>query len=685
MSQPKHSNRLASETSPYLLQHAHNPVDWYPWGDEALERARREDKPIFLSIGYSACHWCHVMEHESFESEEVARIMNSRFVSIKVDREERPDLDAIYMNFVQATTGSGGWPMSVFMTPEGTPFYGGTYFPPEDHYGRPGFKRLLESIAHYYSNRREDLLKNSSETVQTLKRMGELRESTVPLNEDLLQNAHYDLRRRFDPADAGFGQAPKFPPSMSLMFLLRYHLRHPDSPALHMAELTLRKMAEGGIYDQLGGGFHRYSVDSHWLVPHFEKMLYDNALLARVYLEAYQLTQKAIYLRIVKQTLDYILREMVDPEGGFYSAQDADSEGTEGKFFVWDLDEIEQILGKEEAALFARYYGITASGNFEGHNILHVDAEVGKLATEFGGSEEEVLGILERCRQKLLSEREKRIRPETDTKVLTAWNGLMLVAFSEAYNVLRDPAYRHAAEKNANFLLTRLRKNGRMLRTYRQGQSRLNGYLEDYAHFIEGLIALYQATFEKKWLDEAIALTETMIAEFWDPQDKTFFFTGHSHEKLLIRHKEYSDSATPSGNSVATLVLLKLVHLTGDLKYRRYGEEILQRMSQSLLQAPPVFGYQFCALYWYLAKVREFALIATRKDLEEFQSSLHTHFIPNKVVAGQWPGADSDLPLLRGRDSIDEKPTVYICENFTCKQPITDKKELLKQLEIVTQ
>ena len=684
MSQAKRSNRLASETSPYLLQHAHNPVDWYPWGEEALQKARQEDKPIFLSIGYSACHWCHVMEHESFESEEVARIMNDHFVNIKVDREERPDLDAIYMNFVQATTGSGGWPMSVFLTHQGVPFYGGTYFPREDQYGRPGFKRLLESIAHHYNNRREELLKNRHEIVETLERMSKLHESTQPLSEDLLENAHYDLRRRFDPIHGGFGQAPKFPPSMSTMFLLRYHLRHPDSPALSMAEFSLRKMAEGGIYDQLGGGFHRYSVDNYWLVPHFEKMLYDNALLARVYLEAYQLTQKPIYGRIAEETLNYVLREMVDPDGGFYSAQDADSEGKEGKFFVWSLGEIEQVLGKEETSLFTHYYDVTASGNFEGHNILHVATDIGQLAKEFGATEEEIPTILERCRKKLWHEREKRARPGTDTKVLTAWNGLMLVALVEAYNVFRNSAYQQAAEKNANFLLTRLRKNGRMLRTYCNGEAKLNGYLEDYTHFIEGLIALYQATFERKWLDEAIALTETMIAEFWDPRDQAFFFTGHNHEKLLVRHKEYSDNATPSGNSVAALVLLKLAHLTGDDKYRRHGEQILQRMSHSLSQLPAIFGYQLCALDWYLAKVREFVLVAAEREQEEFQSALHARFIPNKVVAGLSPGTASGLPLLQGRDSIDQKPTVYICENFTCKEPITDRKELLKQLEILT-
>ena len=684
MTAPKHTNRLSSETSPYLLQHAHNPVAWYPWGEEALEKARQEDKPIFLSIGYSACHWCHVMEHESFENEEVAHLMNEHFVNIKVDREERPDLDAIYMNFVQVTTGSGGWPMSVFLTPDCVPFYGGTYFPPQDYYGRPGFKRLLQNIMHLYANRREELLKNQTEIVQTLEKMSQLQESSITLNEELLKNGHYSLRSRFDPIQGGFGQAPKFPPSMSIMFLLRYHLRAPEAPARHMAELTLRKMAEGGIYDQLGGGFHRYSVDNDWLVPHFEKMLYDNALLVRVYLEAYQLTREPLYRRIVEETLAYILREMVHPEGGFYSSQDADSEGQEGKFFVWKLEELESVLGKKEAAFFSHRYGVTQEGNFEGHNVLHIGTDVEPLAKEFGEDPQRVRQILENCQKRLWKEREKRVHPGTDTKVLTAWNGLMLAAFAEAYTVLRQSAFRQAAEKNAHFLLTRLRKKGRMLRSYREGRARLNGYLEDYAYLIEALITLYQATFHREWLNEAVSLTETMLAEFWDKQERSFYFTGRSHEKLLVRHKDYADNATPAANSVATLVLLKLAHLTGNRDYGRHAEQILQHMSQSLQQIPAIFSYQLCALDWHLGPVREFVLVAQEKNQEEFQKAIHARFLPNKVVAGKTAGTESDLPLLQGRDSVANKPTAYICENFSCKQPITNHRELVRELDQLT-
>lgn len=681
MAEARHTNRLALETSPYLLQHAHNPVDWYPWGEEAFERARAEDKPIFLSVGYSACHWCHVMEQESFESESIAQIMNAHCVNIKVDREERPEVDAIYMNFVQATTGSGGWPMSVFLTPDGIPFYGGTYFPTDDAYGRTGFRRVLESIAYYYRNRREDLLKNSPAIIQTLHKMTEVPEAGRPLDETLLDNAHDHLRRRFDPIHGGFGQAPKFPSSMNIMFLLRYHLRHADSQALSMAEHSLRKMAEGGIYDQLGGGFHRYSVDNYWLVPHFEKMLYDNALLARNYLEIYQLTQEPWYRRILEETLAYVRREMVSPEGGFYSAQDADSEGEEGKFFVWRSDEIEAILGKEASRVFCDYYGVTGSGNFEGHNILHVSKELAEVARKFARSQEEVEEILARSRWTLWTEREKRVHPATDTKVLTSWNGLMLAAFAEAYNVLGDPVYLETAEKNASFLLAQLRSEGRLLHTWCAGRARLNGYLDDYSHLVEGLIALYQATFDANWLDQARALADTLIEEFWDEGDKGFFFTGRSHEKLLVRHKEYYDNATPSGNSTATLALFKLARLTGEHRYQRYAEETLQRIGAGIEQAPIVFGYQLCALDWRLATVREFIVIAQGSEKEGCQRALYSKFIPNKVVAGKAPGAPSSLPLMEGRDSMDQKPTLFICENFTCKSPVTGYPEVLAELE----
>lgn len=681
MKETRGANRLASETSPYLLQHACNPVDWYPWGEEAFEKARCEDKPIFLSIGYSACHWCHVMERESFENETIAALMNESFVNIKVDREERPDLDSIYMNFVQATTGSGGWPMSVFLTAEGLPFHGGTYFPPEDSYGRPGFKRILQIIAHYYRDRRGELLENRAEIIETLRKMGDLPESRGVLNENLFHNAHRSLEQRFDPIQGGFGGAPKFPPSMNILFLLRYHLRQRESRALKMAEHSLIKMAEGGIYDQLGGGFHRYSVDDHWLVPHFEKMLYDNALLVRAYLEAYQLTGKSCHRQVVEETLGYVLREMTDSEGGFYSAQDADSEGEEGKFFVWSAEEIEKLLDPDKAVVLGRYYGVTRAGNFEGHNILHVASSVANLARELGRPEDEIGRILQECRHRLREEREKRVHPQTDTKILTAWNGLMLTAFAEAYSVLRDPLYKETAERNAGFLLSRLRREGKLLRSYRDGETRLNGYLEDYAQLMEGLISLYQATFQERWLQEAEALAKIMIEEFWEEQDQAFFFTGRSHEKLLVRPKDYYDNATPSGNSSATLALLKLSQLTGKPEYRSCAEKVLRRMTQALVQLPAVFAYQLCALDWYLARVPEFCVVAQEDQAEEMLRTIHSRFIPNKVVAGKSPGAPSALPLLEGRTSLQDRPTLYICENFTCKEPVIDQQELVRQLD----
>ncbi|MBI4444712.1 MAG: thioredoxin domain-containing protein [Acidobacteria bacterium] len=681
MSKEQYTNRLIAETSPYLLQHAHNPVDWYPWGEEAFRRAREEDKPIFLSIGYSACHWCHVMEHESFESSEIAQILNEHFVSVKVDREERPDVDAIYMNFVQMTTGSGGWPMSVFLTPEGVPFFGGTYFPPSDYYGRPGFRRVLESIAHYYEHRREELLRSNDEIVRQLQRLSEIPSSRIPLSLDLLDNAADGFQERFDPTHGGFGNAPKFPPSMTLMFLLRYHLRKPASRALHMVEHTLQKMAAGGICDQIGGGFHRYSVDAQWLVPHFEKMLYDNALLVRVYLEAYQLTHRACYRRIVEETLGYVLREMTHPQGGFYSAQDADSEGEEGKFFVWEADEIEEILGKEISPLFTRSYGVSSSGNFEGKNILHVVTPLEKLARQFGFAEADAAKMLHAARQKLFYEREKRIHPQTDTKVLTAWNGLMLTSFAQAYNVLRTPEYLSAAQKNAAFLLENLQRDGRMLRTWRDGQAKLNGYLEDYANLIEGLIALYEASFEEKWANEAARLANLMIEEFWDTQDGGFFFTGASHEKLVIRHKDFYDNATPSGNSMAAAALLKLWHLTGDRRFREYGSQVLERAAQMLKQLPVVFGYQLCALDFSLGPVSEIALIASPANQEKFLSVLRHHFLPRKVVAAKPPAQPAGLALLENRDVADNHSACYVCKDFVCHQPVYTPEELSEKLD----
>ncbi|HYY57961.1 MAG TPA: thioredoxin domain-containing protein, partial [Pyrinomonadaceae bacterium] len=552
----KHTNRLSAETSPYLLQHAHNPVDWYPWGEEARERARAENKPILLSIGYSACHWCHVMEHESFENEEIARLMNDNFVNIKVDREERPDLDQIYMNAVQLMTGHGGWPMTVFLTPEGVPFYGGTYFPPEDRYNMPGFPRVLMGVAEAYRSRADEITQTAVSILSELRRMGAARESGAALSADLLDEAYRAVARTYDSRHGGFGRAPKFPPAMTLEFLLRTHARTGDAKALEMVEHTCRKMALGGMYDQLGGGFHRYSTDERWLVPHFEKMLYDNALLARLYLHVYQQTNDGFYRRIVEETLDYVAREMTDARGGFYSTQDADSEGHEGKFFVWTVEEIKKVLGEEDGALFCSYYDVTPGGNFEGQNILNVPRPLEDVAEAAGVTPERLQEALERGRRELFAVRERRVKPGRDEKILTAWNGLMLASFAEAAAILDRADYLDVAKKNAEFILANLRREGLLLRTYKDGQAKLNGYLEDYSFFADGLIALYESTGELRLLEEALAITTRMTEEFWDEKEGGFFYTGESHEELIVRSKDYFDNATPSGNSVAAEVLL---------------------------------------------------------------------------------------------------------------------------------
>ncbi|HQX55859.1 MAG TPA: thioredoxin domain-containing protein, partial [Pyrinomonadaceae bacterium] len=543
----KFTNHLITETSPYLLQHAHNPVDWYPWGDEAFAKASAEDKPVLVSIGYSACHWCHVMEHESFEDEATAAIMNEHFVNIKVDMEERPDVDQIYMSFVQMTTGRGGWPMNVFITPDKRPFYGGTYFPPAPRYGMPSWRQILKGIADTYRNKREDLIESADRIVGELKKMSVVEAATGTLSTEMLDSAFTSFTQTFDAVNGGFGGAPKFPAAMSLEFLLQYYHRTGDDKALSIVTFTLEKMARGGIYDQLGGGFHRYAVDAIWLVPHFEKMLYDNAQLIRVYLHAYQLTGEEFFKRIATECLEYIKREMLDESGGFYSTQDADSEGVEGKFFVWEPEEIKQILGDDAGAEFCAYFDVSKNGNFEGENILNVKT----LGTSPSDCVRE--GI-----HKLFAAREQRIKPFRDEKVLTAWNGLMLGAFADAAGVLGNKEYLQIARSNAEFIKRELSRDGRLLRTWKDGTAKLNGYIEDYANVADGLIELFQVSGEFEHLIEAQRLTDLMITEFWDADNGGFFFTSNDHEELVVRNKDFYDNATPSGNSVAADVLLKL-------------------------------------------------------------------------------------------------------------------------------
>ena len=679
------ANRLAEETSPYLLQHKDNPVDWYPWGPEALAKARQEDKPILLSIGYSACHWCHVMEHESFEDEETARLMNDLYVNIKVDREERPDLDTIYMEAVQTLTGHGGWPMTVFLTPDGDPFYGGTYFPPEPRHGMPAFRDILRGVAQAYRERREDVDHNATALRERLQAGLQLQGREGELTADLLDRAARGLSQSFDQTHGGFGSAPKFPQPMTLEFLLRQYARIRNETLLRMAELTLEKMARGGIYDQLGGGFSRYSVDAVWLVPHFEKMLYDNAQLAPVYLHAYQLTGKDLYRRIAVETLDWVTREMTSEEGGFYSTLDADSEGEEGKFYVWSLQEFLDLLGEEDGRLAAAYFGVTERGNFEGHNILHLPRDLDVAAYRAGVSIERLGEALDRAREILFEAREQRVHPGRDEKILTAWNGLMLRAFAEAAAILGRDDYRATAERAADFLLATLRRDGRLLRTYKDGQARLNAYLEDYAFLADGLLALYAATFEPRWLEEARALARTMVEQFWDEEDGGFFDTGRDHERLIARPKSVFDNAIPSGNSVAVEVLQRLAAIDGDAEYARLATQVLRGLREPMVRYPTGFGRLLSALDFELATPREVALVGrpTAPDMVELLQVVRGQYRPNLIVALREPdAAEHDQPvLLQQRTMVEGRATAYVCERHACRLPVTTAEELAEQLD----
>ena len=685
MTEPAFTNHLINETSPYLLQHAHNPVAWFPWGEAALETARREQKPILLSIGYSACHWCHVMEHESFENEAIAKLMNDNFVNIKVDREERPDLDQIYMSAVQMMTQHGGWPMTVFLTPDCVPFYAGTYFPPEDRYNMPGFPRVLISVADAFRERPEDIQKTAASVLAELKRSATGTESNELLSSELLDAAYRGMIKNYDSTHGGFGGAPKFPPAMSLEFLLHTFFRTGDQRALDIVGHTCRKMAAGGIYDHLGGGFHRYATDARWLVPHFEKMLYDNALLARLYLHYYQVSRDEAARAVAEGILDYVVREMTDSGGGFYSTQDADSEGVEGKFFIWTRAEIDELVGERDAAVFAAYYNVTSAGNFEGENILNVTRDLAEVAAAENVTVEHLAKALANARELLFTAREKRVKPARDEKVLTAWNGLMLAAFAEAAAILERADYLEIARNNAQFVLDNLRREGLLLRTYKDGHAKLNAYLEDYAFFIDGLVTLFETNGELQWLEEAFSLTATMINEFWDDEEGGFFYTGRSHEDLIVRSKDFFDNATPSGNSVAAEVLLRVGLLTDNADYQRRAITILRLMGATVQRYPSGFGRLLCALDFSLAAPKEIVLIGESgaAGTQALRAEIWKGYLPNKVVAQSSPGdpkAAGAVPLLRERPQIDGRPTAYLCEHFTCKSPTTDPKELASQL-----
>ena len=675
------ANRLIGETSPYLLQHAYNPVDWYPWGEEALRRARLEDKPILLSIGYSACHWCHVMERESFENEAIADIMNRHFVNIKVDREERPDLDAVYMEAVQMLTGSGGWPMTVFLTPEGKPFYGGTYFPPVDRHNMPGFPRLLETVAQAYRNSNPEIRRVTDQLTEQMGRAGRLPRGQGVLDESVMHHAYNALATNFDYQNGGVGAAPKFPQAMTLEILLRYYARGHNDRALAMLELTLEKMARGGIYDQVGGGFHRYSTDGFWLVPHFEKMLYDNALLARLYLHAWLATGRGLYRRIAEETLDYALREVTGEHGGFFSATDADSEGEEGKFFVWTPAELEAVLGAEDAGLFGAFFGVSARGNFEGKNILNIPVKAEDFARRQGVALERVVEVVRRGKEALRVAREGREHPLLDDKALASWNGLMLRALAEAGAALERGDYLDAAGRNAAFLLERMRPEGRLRRSFREGQARLPGFLEDYAFVADGLTALYEATFERRWLDAATELADGMISLFWDEGEGCFYDTGREHEELVVRPRDVFDNAQPCGGSVASDVLLRLAVITGNDDYAAKGAAPLRGLAELMGRAPAGTGHWLAALDFYLSAPVEVAVVGPRDAPETLAllREVNGRYLPNRVLVGaegESAAAGSGLPLLEGRGMLGGVSTAYVCEHYVCRLPVTDAGDL---------
>jgi hypothetical protein len=659
-------NHLENETSPYLLQHVDNPVDWYPWGEEAMRLAKEQDKPILLSIGYAACHWCHVMAHESFEDQVTAEQMNADFINVKVDREERPDVDSIYMQAVNAMTGRGGWPMTVFLTPDGKPFYAGTYFPNEPRHGMASFQQILTGVIQAWRNDRENVVGSASEVAQQLQALSGVGFEEQPLDEEIFRSALRGLGQRFDASWGGFGDAPKFPQPMTIEFLLRESIRGENDNALEMAEGTLRKMAEGGMYDQIGGGFARYSVDHRWLVPHFEKMLYDNAQLARVYLHAWQVTGNDFYRRITEETLDYVLREMRHEDGGFYSSQDADSEGVEGKFYVWSAEEIREALG-EEADTFMRVYGVSNEGNWEGHNILNL-----RLAGALDGR-------IAAARATLYELRSKRIWPGLDDKVLTSWNGLMLAAFAEAGQALGRADYIEAAESNADFLHRTMRRDsGRLFRTWKAGSdAKYNAYLEDYAYLADGLLALYEATFERRWVDWARELAELMLGHFRDTKNGGFFDTSDDHEQLIHRPKDLQDNAVPSGNAMAASVLVRLSLLTGNGDYWQVAEQITSTMNKFMAQYPSGFGQWLNVAKFMLSAPREIALMGSGDAIAPLLKVIRGGYRPFQVVAA---GEEGSLPLLENRPQIDGKGTAYVCRRFVCQAPVTGPEELALQL-----
>ncbi|MCJ7567230.1 MAG: thioredoxin domain-containing protein [Anaerolineales bacterium] len=673
-------NRLADETSPYLLQHVENPVDWFPWGSEAFQAAQKQDKPIFLSIGYAACHWCHVMAHESFEDVNTATLMNEYFINVKVDREERPDVDTIYMEAVVAMTGQGGWPMSVFLTPEGKPFYGGTYFPPERRYNIPSFREVLEHIHSEWQSNRQRLISLGENLTDRISTKLDIPESADELNLQILDRAAENLLRAFDWENGGWGGSPKFPQSSAIEILLRRHNRYQDKLAIEMATLTLERMARGGIYDQAGGGFHRYSTDALWLTPHFEKMLYDNALLARVYLHAWQETNIPFFWHVVEGILGFLMREMRHSSGGFYASLDADSEGEEGIFYLWTPAEIrEAVQDPARAKLALDAFGVTEEGNFEGVNILYLPTKLEAVAERIGLPEQELLEQLSKIKQELLKARSNRERPATDDKVLTSWNGLTLAVLAEAARVSGRAEYLSAAQQLADFLLTRLYVDGKLMRSWREGKAQHSAYLEDHAALGEGMLALYQVDFNNRWFRASVKCAEEILAHFSDPAGG-FFDTRDDHEKLISRPKSIQDTPIPSGNSLAVSLLLKLAALNGDEHYAENASTALRNVVTTAERMPSSFAAWLNALDFALGPQLQLALIGEHAD-EKFQMLMQVSdqpYLPRMVRAGGQRHEEGAPALLSNRDPLDGSPTAFLCQGFACKLPTTDPDQLKK-------
>ena len=686
---PQYTNRLILESSPYLLQHAHNPVNWYSWGDEAFAQAKKENKPVLLSVGYSTCHWCHVMEKESFEDLEIAEYLNRHYIAIKVDRERRPDIDGIYMTAVQMLTGGGGWPMTVWLTSERQPFFGGTYFPPRDgdRGARIGFLSLLERLQKAYDQEPERVARAAQEITQRLQQALTPKPGEVLPGAEVLSSAKNYFKKSFDEQYGGFGSVPKFPRSVSLEFLLRYYRHLGDEEALRMVERTLAAMASGGIYDHIGGGFHRYSTDRQWLVPHFEKMLYDNALLVVAYLEGYQATGREDFARIAQEILRYVEREMTAPEGGFYSATDADSEGEEGKFFVWTPKEIEKILGSQKARLFNTYYGVTEQGNFEGKNILHVSRLLAEVAQEFKLKPEKVWADIQEAREALYAARQKRIPPLKDSKILTSWNGLMISAFARAAHVLNKPQYAQQAERATTFILTQMKKGERLRRSYLDGQATHEGYLDDYAFLAAGLLDLYEATFDPRWLEEAMGLHQVLEKHFWDAKYGGFFMTADDSEVLLAREKPNYDGAEPSGNSAAMLNLLRLHEFTTKDRYRQMAVHSLQAFSAMLTQRPMSVPKMLAVVDFHLDKPKEIIIVKpdSTSTAGPLLAKLRVMFVPNRMLSVVTHGDDQErqqalIPLLEAKVPIGGKVTAYVCEKRVCSLPTSDPAVFARQI-----